>query len=270
MDRIAILEDYRQLRATGLKLNLALHQMLGRVDVQTAARRLGMMSGDTLVLETEDEIAVVLDFAFHNVWHNGNTVIDRKLLENPPAPGSTEDRLLRALQQSFHTLIEVQRTIPGFGIECVEGPNRRPITVVDINFSRSAIPGLAILARLSSPGEGWYMTTGSGLPVNSEAAEKITAAMQRFLLQHRRQPDDCERETMMIRACLKAGSAEQIRYASPDGDDEVDDAPRQLAPVRRHTPKVGRNEPCPCGTGRKYKACCQNRSVPPPTTTSLC
>ena len=27
-------------------------------------------------------------------------------------------------------------------------------------------------------------------------------------------------------------------------------------PVRRSTPKVGRNEPCPCGSGKKYKNCC--------------
>lgn len=27
-------------------------------------------------------------------------------------------------------------------------------------------------------------------------------------------------------------------------------------PVRRAGPKVGRNEPCPCGSGRKYKKCC--------------
>jgi SEC-C motif-containing protein len=26
--------------------------------------------------------------------------------------------------------------------------------------------------------------------------------------------------------------------------------------VKRDTPKVGRNEPCPCGSGRKYKRCC--------------
>ena len=25
---------------------------------------------------------------------------------------------------------------------------------------------------------------------------------------------------------------------------------------RRETPKVGRNDPCPCGSGRKYKKCC--------------
>ena len=27
-------------------------------------------------------------------------------------------------------------------------------------------------------------------------------------------------------------------------------------PVRRTTPKVGRNDPCPCGSGKKYKKCC--------------
>lgn len=27
-------------------------------------------------------------------------------------------------------------------------------------------------------------------------------------------------------------------------------------PVRREAPKVGRNDPCPCGSGQKYKKCC--------------
>lgn len=30
----------------------------------------------------------------------------------------------------------------------------------------------------------------------------------------------------------------------------------EMMPVTRMTPKVGRNEPCPCGSGRKYKKCC--------------
>ncbi len=27
-------------------------------------------------------------------------------------------------------------------------------------------------------------------------------------------------------------------------------------PMRRTEPKVGRNDPCPCGSGKKYKKCC--------------
>ncbi|HVU25009.1 MAG TPA: YchJ family protein [Opitutus sp.] len=33
-------------------------------------------------------------------------------------------------------------------------------------------------------------------------------------------------------------------------------APQRGTTVRRETPKVGRNDPCPCGSGKKYKKCC--------------
>jgi len=32
--------------------------------------------------------------------------------------------------------------------------------------------------------------------------------------------------------------------------------PPQFVPLRRESPKVGRNDPCPCGSGKKYKKCC--------------
>ena len=32
-------------------------------------------------------------------------------------------------------------------------------------------------------------------------------------------------------------------------------APQKQTPVRREHPKVGRNDPCPCGSGKKYKHC---------------
>ena len=32
-----------------------------------------------------------------------------------------------------------------------------------------------------------------------------------------------------------------------------------LEPVARKTPKVGRNDPCPCGSGKKFKKCCINK-----------
>jgi curved DNA-binding protein CbpA len=36
--------------------------------------------------------------------------------------------------------------------------------------------------------------------------------------------------------------------------DEEDDSPPET--IRRAQPKVGRNDPCPCGSGKKYKRCC--------------
>jgi uncharacterized protein YecA (UPF0149 family) len=37
---------------------------------------------------------------------------------------------------------------------------------------------------------------------------------------------------------------------------ELQRSERQALTFRRSAPKVGRNDPCPCGSGRKYKACC--------------
>ncbi len=31
--------------------------------------------------------------------------------------------------------------------------------------------------------------------------------------------------------------------------------------ARRSAPKIGRNEPCPCGSGKKYKKCCGGATV---------
>lgn len=30
-----------------------------------------------------------------------------------------------------------------------------------------------------------------------------------------------------------------------------------LKPLKRQEPKIGRNDPCPCGSLKKYKKCCQ-------------
>lgn len=36
----------------------------------------------------------------------------------------------------------------------------------------------------------------------------------------------------------------------------VDGVARREESYRRPEPKIGRNEPCPCGSGKKYKKCC--------------
>ncbi|MFM1548539.1 MAG: preprotein translocase subunit SecA [Lentisphaeria bacterium] len=44
-----------------------------------------------------------------------------------------------------------------------------------------------------------------------------------------------------------------------EGNNSPSEAPMprpKAAPIRRQVAKVGRNEPCPCGSGKKYKKCC--------------
>ena len=59
------------------------------------------------------------------------------------------------------------------------------------------------------------------------------------------------RETLIVSAAT--GATRIYRYfkarRSPDDD------PLGI-PFRRKTPKIGRNDPCPCGSGKKFKQCC--------------
>ena len=44
--------------------------------------------------------------------------------------------------------------------------------------------------------------------------------------------------------------------ANGESDADGTELKLDLPPVRRDLPKVGRNEPCPCGSGKKFKNCC--------------
>jgi preprotein translocase subunit SecA len=45
------------------------------------------------------------------------------------------------------------------------------------------------------------------------------------------------------------GGARQAPTPARTGGDDV------VKTIRRDEPKVGRNDPCPCGSGKKYKKC---------------
>lgn len=50
---------------------------------------------------------------------------------------------------------------------------------------------------------------------------------------------------------------EVAKFVREDGEWKFEDG--ELigeTPMTRETPKVGRNDPCPCGSGKKYKKCC--------------
>ena len=44
-------------------------------------------------------------------------------------------------------------------------------------------------------------------------------------------------------------------------DAEIPEREYRQDTVRRNHPKIGRNDPCPCGSGKKYKNCCMNKDM---------
>ncbi len=65
--------------------------------------------------------------------------------------------------------------------------------------------------------------------------------------------DDFAEPKMNVRRGPSVGAG-QMPSEAPKPEDA-----RKPETFRREQPKVGRNDPCPCGSGKKYKNCCMNK-----------
>jgi preprotein translocase subunit SecA len=84
--------------------------------------------------------------------------------------------------------------------------------------------------------EGFFQSL-SGMQVHQEISALGTAAAQ-----------------------VAAQQQQQVPTGALPPGMELPQAPSPIAPIRNDGPKVGRNDPCPCGSGRKYKKCCGSES----------
>ncbi|HZS22897.1 MAG TPA: SEC-C domain-containing protein, partial [Pseudonocardiaceae bacterium] len=90
---------------------------------------------------------------------------------------------------------------------------------------------------------------------------------------------DLINEALTLRPGLEPALHDGAQYAAARGDYATADRylrrAEQASPLRPglseaiaatdHTSDVGRNSPCPCGSGRKFKACCLRDALPPLT-----
>jgi len=128
-----------------------------------------------------------------------------------------------------------------------------------------AIDGLREGVRLRSYGqkdplveyksEAYVMFEELMAGINNKALSNLFSSHQRLqaFMEHIRQ--------QMMRA-KQAGpdTAQPVQPPRPQpgegGGQPEDEGPRITIPLKREVPKVGRNDPCPCGSGKKYKQCC--------------
>lgn len=60
---------------------------------------------------------------------------------------------------------------------------------------------------------------------------------------------------LLFRAEIKSGDEPKRQQVAKATEENLGEDGKQK-PVRREGAKVGRNDPCPCGSGLKYKKCC--------------
>src|SRR5947207_1686647 len=91
---------------------------------------------------------------------------------------------------------------------------------------------------------------------NLQAFENFLATLPQFLLRETAPGAGPDGEPGGGGAKRPAGVRTNLPTTSTRGPEPENGEYAIDLPVRRSGPKVGRNEPCPCGSGKKYKNCC--------------
>ncbi len=88
---------------------------------------------------------------------------------------------------------------------------------------------------------------------NLQAFENFLATLPQFLLREHAPTAPTAGAPSRARQPQPVGAMAAV---AADGDSDGAGEVSIDLPIRRSMPKVGRNEPCPCGSGKKYKNCC--------------
>ena len=98
------------------------------------------------------------------------------------------------------------------------------------------------------------------IQLSPEALEQRRLAAMRAQQNMNAQHSEAENITQAVQRQAGAQmNGDQARRSAASGAMQQRTQAQNVT-VRRTAPKVGRNDPCPCGSGKKYKQCCGKNS----------
>jgi uncharacterized protein len=126
--------------------------------------------------------------------------------------------------------------------------------------ARASYEALGPVSRALMPWVAGFQHAALCFPELAEMPNDDIAAALARLYRHLPAETDEEKEvvaTLNREHPLKDldDAIEELVVTVADLADLTEDERYRVETIRRDTPKVGRNDPCPCGSGRKYKVC---------------
>lgn len=254
-----VLAAYQRLRQIRFDLNNTLVGTLGKRAIDEGGRTLGLLQGGTLVFESEEEMPALMDYCIHNYRSGGRNAVQKYLAESPPPPNSEEMAVLKAMLNAYYSLFQILDVERGVGVTVLDLLRGDTAFLADIGFGNTARKDMILAARVI-PMEGFLMTSGASLPVTPPAMGQIKAELERTFapgtdFTRLRPQQDAALAALVIHSCLASGMASRFTYELPGQEPSR----RKLTGVVPERPRANRNDPCPCGSGKKFKSCCGRR-----------
>jgi hypothetical protein len=254
----ADVDRYKRLRALGRDLNQRIVETIPREMIPRVADALGILQKGVLVFETEDSAGVLMDSCLYDWPVEGKSLVGRFAGTHAFPAGSDEHELLRASLRAEYRLLVPDAVREGVGVYFLDAFSGDPFFVMDMGLgqSRNLDPKVLFASRIVPLG-GYWMTGGAGLPLLPQVRQNLYRRLEaEGVLVDGKITDRRRLARMAVRACLKSGVAGRVRYEDPESP-EQGNGPAGYPQPRRRFAAPGRNDPCPCGSGRKYKRCCQ-------------
>ncbi|MCL0029618.1 SEC-C metal-binding domain-containing protein [Dehalococcoidia bacterium] len=253
------LARYQQLRATGKNLHDTLLDRLPKNALKECGKILGIYHRGTFVLNSEYEMSVLMDYCIYDYRWGGQNVVERYVARASIEPNSDESILLDAMLQARYSLFAIDEIVTGVGIQTHDLLKGDSIFIIDIALSETVVEGFILAGRIITPDNGEFsMTTGALLPVDAAVLKRFAKEIpERF----GEEADDIDKMSpekaaklsgFIIRTLFESDASSRISHECSGMSHEADTR-HEVAEAK---PKVGRNDPCPCGSGKKFKKCC--------------
>jgi hypothetical protein len=218
-NRRDILTRYRYLREIGKRHNSAVMGFVSNDTVLAHARRLGLASGRTFLLDSMDEMTLVFDLVIHTASTGRSRAIDRYARSTSFPRGSDEAAVLEAMCNACFAIIVVKERHPAAGLLVTDVFRETDFWLVDEGLEMSLDEKTPYATRYYKPYE-FAMTAGVGMPVDEVLLEEAGAMIPQLKAKSPAEMVGDRRFAEAIyRAALAAGIMETVRYQDPEGDD---------------------------------------------------
>jgi hypothetical protein len=215
--RAEIIDRYRKFRAISRTHNSGALKCLSSEAFLEQARRLGIVRGRTLILDTEDELALVHDLALYGRQGGRKRPLDRYASSQRLSPDSDEARVLDAMLAARFVLIRAERRHPEAGLIVTDLLSDEEFWLVDEGLEASMPVGCKIATRVFSP-EDFHMAAGALVPL--ERVILMRALVRRPILS-RMNVDEAAQDRRfaeaIYREAIDAGAMKRVRFLDPPG-----------------------------------------------------
>jgi hypothetical protein len=214
-----LLDRYKRFRETSRRLNVELAKQVPKSVVPECGKKLGITKAGTLIINNEDEIAILYDYVFHHFRRADKTIIDRYLETTPPAPESPEAELFRAMQKSYYSLFRIERIKPRQGAALRDLLTDASLDLLNISLSDTGEPGTILAGRILPFGD-FAMSSGTMIPVPELVYQQhVTPIIDKFLGDKARDShpllppaQEATFVAQIIRAALREGGEDNTFY----------------------------------------------------------